>query len=80
MSMSWSSPLGAQRPGPIPPDHAAEMVPLFRLGINFHIYLDGAPLFYGLGVCRKREGIQRSYHGPLEMIPILFQGSELVLA
>ena len=78
MSMSWSSPLGAQRPVLIPPDHDAEMVPLFRLGINFHIYLDDVCCCSS--VCRKREGIQRSYHGPLEMIPILFQGSELVLA
>jgi hypothetical protein len=75
--MSWSSPLGAQRLVQILPDHAArdKSSPVFFF--YFHLYSDGAPLLYEFNVCRKREGIQRPYPAPLEMISILFQGYEL---
>jgi hypothetical protein len=69
--------LGAQRLVQILPDHAArdKSSPVFFF--YFHLYSDGAPLLYEFNVCRKREGIQRPYPAPLEMISILFQGYEL---
>ena len=58
MSMSWSSPLGAQRPVLIPPDHDAEMVPPFRLGINFHIYWTVLLCFMGSMFVEREKGFR----------------------